>query len=46
MNYDDLPIDFDFFEDSIESLELGCYIGFSSHNEQYEDTSDEDVHFA
>jgi hypothetical protein len=28
---DDLPIDFEFLEDSLEALELGCYIGFCSN---------------
>ena len=37
VNYDDLPIDFELFEDLMESLELGCSIGFSSINEQYEE---------
>lgn len=37
MKYDDLPIDFEFFEDYMELLELGCSIVFSSINEQYEE---------
>lgn len=40
MNYDDLPIDFDFIEETIECLELGCYVGFPSN---CEDLPDEDV---